>query len=135
MILKTFSIYDNKAMAFRTPFYLHMEGEAIRAFADMVNDPEHPVGQHPEDYTLFLLGDFNDQSAKQTNYDTPKSLGLAIEHKKPEMQFPLTSNELQNALDDQAAIAELQNALDAQAETANMKLKNTESIFHKEQTS
>lgn len=81
MILKIFSIHDNKAQAFRTPFYLHQEGEAIRAFQDMANDLKHPVGQHPEDYTLFVLGHWNDTNAHTETFDTPKSLGLALEHR------------------------------------------------------
>ena len=89
-------------MAFRSPFYLHMEGEAVRAFADMANDKNHPVGQHPEDYTLFCLGDWNDQSAKATSFDTPKSFGLAIEHIKQE-ELPMFPEEIPSLLKEQSS--------------------------------
>lgn len=59
---KVFVIYDDKAKAYLTPFFLPEVGMAVRAFADCVNNPEHAFGRHPEDYTLFQLGEFNDSS-------------------------------------------------------------------------
>jgi hypothetical protein len=32
----------------------------VRQFVDLASGTEHPVGQHPEDYTLFKVGEFND---------------------------------------------------------------------------
>jgi len=57
--LKIFSIYDSKAVAHITPFYLANEALAIRAVTQAVNDEKHQFHNQPEDYTLFLLGEFD----------------------------------------------------------------------------
>lgn len=58
-----FAVYDAKAHAYTPPFYVHTEGMAVRGFGDAVNDPNHAFGKHPEDYTLYCLGTFNDTTA------------------------------------------------------------------------
>jgi len=82
MIHKIFSIYDSKAVTYNTPIFLPQEGQAIRIFDDMVNRTDSEIGKHPEDYTLFTLGDFNDETGLITSLNTPKSLGTALEFVK-----------------------------------------------------
>ncbi len=55
-----FSVYDAKAQAYITPFFLPTVGMAVRAMADCLADPNHSFSRHPEDYTLFHLGTFED---------------------------------------------------------------------------
>lgn len=62
MKLKIFCVYDDKAKAYLPPFFLPEMGMATRAFGDCVNDPKHNFGMHPEDYTLFCAGEFDDRS-------------------------------------------------------------------------
>ncbi len=62
MNFKVYSVYDSKAKAFLPPFYLPMEGMAVRTFSDCINSDSHQFGAHPEDYGLFTLGEFDDQS-------------------------------------------------------------------------
>lgn len=59
MTLFMFSIYDNKADAFNTPFFMAARGQAVRAFTDLVNDGQSAISKHPEDYKLCVLGEFN----------------------------------------------------------------------------
>lgn len=59
---KIFMVYDDKAKAYLPPFFLPEMGQATRAFADCVNDPGHQFGKHPEDYTLFCAGIFDDRA-------------------------------------------------------------------------
>lgn len=54
------SIYDKKACIYGKPFYPVTKADAIRAFGDIAVDSNHPVGKHPEDYDLFVLGVFDD---------------------------------------------------------------------------
>lgn len=63
MIMKVFSVFDAKAAFFGNPFFDQREGSAIRAFADAVNsnDPNNGFARHPEDYTLYLLGEFDNE--------------------------------------------------------------------------
>lgn len=81
MILQIFTVYDSKAEAYLPPFYLSTKGQAIRAFTDTANDPNHTFYKHPEDYTLFLLGQFEDGNASFHLQKTPIAMGKAIEFK------------------------------------------------------
>ena len=84
---KIFTIYDSKANAYLTPFFLHKEGMAIRVFADCVNDPNHQFGKHPEDYTLFSIGAWSDDKAKfLTNNPIALATGIELADKEAPQQ-------------------------------------------------
>lgn len=82
MNLKVFSVYDSKTEAYMTPFFMRSKGEAIRGFADVVNDGQSTMCKYPHDYTLFEIGEWDDTTARLEPHATPISLGVAIEHKK-----------------------------------------------------
>ncbi len=79
MINKMFSVYDAKAEAYLSPFFMTHEGQAIRTFTDCLQSKEHMFSRHPADYTLFDLGGFDDSNAQFTPKITPKSLGNGVE--------------------------------------------------------
>lgn len=81
MKLKVFSVLDTKGDCFMTPFFMSATGQAVRAFADLVNDAQSMVARHPEDYRLACIGEFDDNSARLTSYDVPQFLGFASEYK------------------------------------------------------
>lgn len=62
MLLRAYSIFDNKAVQYHPPFYQSTDAAAIRSVRDLVDNPETSVGRHPADYTLFLVGEWDDQS-------------------------------------------------------------------------
>lgn len=66
MILRIYSVFDSKLATFDLPFYMLTDAAAIRAFSDEVNKPtvqQHQKwNEHPEDYSLFCLGEFDDSS-------------------------------------------------------------------------
>ncbi len=64
MKLKIFTVYDTKAMAYLPPFFLPNELMAKRVFGDMADDVTHQFGKHPEDYSLYEMGNFDDANAK-----------------------------------------------------------------------
>lgn len=87
MKLKMFVIFDSKAEFYMPPFYSHATGQAIRSFQDMACDPNHQIGQHPSDYTLFEIGEFDQGDAFITTLDAKRPLGTAleyVEHRKNE---------------------------------------------------
>ena len=84
MNIKLFAIFDSKVEAYMQPFFSSTEGSAIRSFADVVNDGKSQIWSHPEDYTLFMIGSFDDRSGKIEPLSTPKSLGVAVEYVKDE---------------------------------------------------
>lgn len=79
MILQMFTVFDSKAEAYLPPFTTAARGQAVRSFSDTCNDPEHVFNKHPEDYTLFALGEFDDTTAEFDPLLTPVSLGVASE--------------------------------------------------------
>jgi len=83
MELQMFTVYDSKAEAYLSPFFFPSRGQAVRAFGDMSNDQNHSFNKHPEDYTLFCLGTFEDETGTMHLLPTKESLGLAIEFKDP----------------------------------------------------
>lgn len=78
MINKIFTVYDVKAKAYITPFFIPEEGMATRLFEQSVNNTEHQFGKAPHDYTLFIVGTFDDSNA-EIKYQTPQSLGNGLE--------------------------------------------------------
>lgn len=94
MTTHVFSIYDAKAESYLPPFTTHTYGIAERMFTDMVNTPEHQFNRHPEDYTLFAIGSYDDQTAHMTSTElTPIINGLqAIANGSPEPALPWEAN-------------------------------------------
>ena len=76
-LLKAFAVYDQKAEAYLRPFFTKTRGQAIRGFVDAVNDPNHEFNKHPDDYTLFYLGEF-DETKGELSPATAESLGNAL---------------------------------------------------------
>lgn len=87
MILKMFTVYDSKIAAYLSPFYEQAIGQAVRAFEDTCKDPNHVFAKHPPDFTLFYIGEFDDQDCKINLLETPQSLCTALEtiSQKPEL--------------------------------------------------
>lgn len=80
MTLKIFSIWDIKAENFSNPFFMSTAGEAIRAFKDLVNDPNTTVGRHPGDYRLMCLGTWDSGTGIITS-DAADSFGFGSDYK------------------------------------------------------
>jgi len=81
MISHMFAIYDTKAGYYKNPFMLRSKGEAIRGFTDLANDLNTEIGRHPEDFCLFVLGEFDSDKGEFKNRIAPESLGLALDYK------------------------------------------------------
>ena len=79
MKFKVFTVYDDKVEAFLQPFFNPTRGAAIRAFADTCNDPNTAFNKHPADYTLFEIGDYDDEKGYIEMYDAKHGIGTALE--------------------------------------------------------
>jgi len=64
MHMQMFSVYDEKAKAYMTPFFCPNDQVAWRAFAHEVNHGDGMVRKYPKDFTLYKLGHFVDSSAE-----------------------------------------------------------------------
>lgn len=82
MILQAYAIYDSKAQAHLQPFFVQNHYIAVRLFTDCVNDPLNPIAKHPEDYTLFHVGEYDDATGELQNLKAHTSYGLAANYKR-----------------------------------------------------
>lgn len=69
-------VRDAKADMFMRPFFANSVGMAIRSFTDEVNrnEQENIIANHPEDFSLYQTGLFDDQDGKVYSFDVPKLL-------------------------------------------------------------
>lgn len=72
---KVYTVYDSKAECYMLPIYKRADGEAVRAFEVSVADPNHQFGMNPADYTLFGIGEYDDDKARFLQYDAFVNLG------------------------------------------------------------
>jgi len=77
MLLKMYSIRDAAVGTYHPPFFNRTHGEAERNFAQLAKDDKTQVGQHPEDFDLYYLGDYDDNSGKMAPQDTPHHIAKA----------------------------------------------------------
>jgi len=78
MTLLVFSVFDTKAEAFLRPYCAETRGLALRAFTDAVRDPNHEMHRHAEDYTLFQVASFDQETGKVSPLAAPISIVTAI---------------------------------------------------------
>lgn len=78
MKLNAYATYDTAAAVYSRPFFANSDGEVMRSFQDIATDADHPIGAHPEDYSLHRIGSYNDQTAK-LEPETPECLATGLE--------------------------------------------------------
>lgn len=71
------AVYDNKAEAFLPPQAVQSNGAAIRSFSDAVNQPDTAFNNHPSDYALFNVGQYDDATALFTPTETGQPIELS----------------------------------------------------------
>jgi hypothetical protein len=62
MKIQIYAIYDALAQVYGTPHWHKNEAVAIRTFRDMTNDHQTTICRNPQDYTLFHMGEYDDQT-------------------------------------------------------------------------
>lgn len=76
--MKTFivAIRDGASQAYMPPSFVPSVGVALRAFRDEVNraDKDNLFYNHPEDVEMFLLGEFDPETAAFELEAVPKSI-------------------------------------------------------------
>ena len=73
------AVRDSAVGSFMRPFFVAAAGSAVRAFGDEVARSDgpaegRPMNAHPEDYELFELGSFDDESGSVVMLDFSRSL-------------------------------------------------------------
>lgn len=80
MKLMVFSIFDSKAKAYNTPFFMPQRGQAMRSFGDLVCDEKSAISVHPEDYSLFQVGLYDDENGMfDKDFSVPEYLCKGVD--------------------------------------------------------
>lgn len=78
MEMLCFAVYDQAAHAYMEPFFAPTVELAIRGFRHAVNKPGHPFNDYPEEYTLFLLGSFSQQTGELVG-KAPQHISVGVQ--------------------------------------------------------
>ena len=81
MMQKLYMIYDSKSETFTAPTVNPARGQALRSFSDAVNAGEGVLANHPEDFTLFEIGDFDVKTGAITLYEARQSVANGLDVK------------------------------------------------------
>jgi len=78
MIQYICTVKDRAADAFGRPMFVPSTGVAIRSFSDEINrnNAENQLYNHPDDFDLYELGQFDDNTGLFSLHDQPKLLSL-----------------------------------------------------------
>lgn len=71
------AVFDSAAQTFGQPIFVIAKGQATRSFSDEVNRKgaeDNALASHPEDFSLHLLGEFDDESGELRSLPTPELL-------------------------------------------------------------
>lgn len=68
------AVFDKMTGAFMQPFFTRTNYEAVRNFKDAVTDGSTVFNKHPEDYCLFKLAEFDDNTGTLVSLDVTEKL-------------------------------------------------------------
>lgn len=71
---KLFSIHDRKLNTWSAPMQFLHSGQAERAVQEIFQDKNSMLAKYPEDYSVFQVGEFDDDSAQLTPFQPPTHL-------------------------------------------------------------
>ncbi len=73
MLQYVISVKDRAADIFNRPFFVPHRNVAIRDFTDEVNRKadDNQLSKHPDDFDLYLLGQFDDNTGKFIQLEDP----------------------------------------------------------------
>lgn len=66
MIKQMYAIYDAVAQMWTHPILVNNDDEAKRVFKDACLNPDLPMGAHSADYSIYHIGEFDQNTAVLT---------------------------------------------------------------------
>lgn len=89
MKLKIFSVRDTRLGIYMQPIFMQHVGQVVRSWEEMVNDPKTTLCKHPSDYSLYELGEFDEDAGTFAALPVHKLIATAKEFRKerPEQMF------------------------------------------------
>lgn len=89
MLHKLTTIYDSKSETYMRLHPVKTQGEALRFFTSECNNPQSQLNKWPEDFSLWIVADYDDATGIITPLDKHICLGKAIEYVEESPQMPL----------------------------------------------
>lgn len=71
---KIYSIRDSKAEYFTQPFFKKTHGEAERDFKMLASEPDSKICKFKEDYDLYYLGEYDENTGILTPLPLPEAM-------------------------------------------------------------
>lgn len=87
MNVNFYSIYDKCAGAYIIPFVLQNDLIAIRTFGDCVNLKDHAFNKHPEDYSLYHVAQFDDNTGHIDTLPEPRLIASGTSLYRPDQEL------------------------------------------------
>jgi len=81
--MRLYTVYDNKAEQYGNPVASRTDAEARRQFGVVARDPSTEIGKHPEDFVLFRIGSYDNETGIITP-ETGPCIAKAIEFQNQE---------------------------------------------------
>ena len=73
-----YTVNDSCSGIYDRPFVGRSDGESLRSFTDIACDADHPIGKHPEHFSLWRVGTFDDNTGV-VDPEVPVCIGKAID--------------------------------------------------------
>lgn len=68
------AVFDSAVGSYMPPFAQRSIGEALRSFSVACKDEQTAMAKHPQDYALYLLSEFDDESGLLEDLAIPPRL-------------------------------------------------------------
>lgn len=70
------AVFDAAVGSFNRPFFVPARGAALRSFGDEATreHPENSIWAHPGDYSLHVVGEFDEESGLLSGVSPPERL-------------------------------------------------------------
>ena len=83
---KLYVLYDSKSETYTAPTANPARGQALRSFSDAVNEKQNPtvLAQHPQDFTLFEIGEYDIYTGTLSLYEARVSVANGLDVKIPD---------------------------------------------------
>lgn len=79
-MLKVVAVRDRMLdNSFDAPICVKALGQAIRLFGDQINDKQSHMSNHPEDYDLFHIAEYDEQTGLMIAVTPPKQIAIGKE--------------------------------------------------------
>lgn len=97
MKIKVYAIRDVKIGAFQNTFLKPTDIEAERDFTSAVNDPRTTLNRYPDDFELWYIAEYTDDTGMYENDTHRKVVGAnQVKNKDPQIVMDLKPEEKKN---------------------------------------